>query len=83
MSSARLRLVECRALLGGEYDPMRAVWDEKATLKERRLLLAMAGRVSTEAGRLINRPWCELTGETRAAVVGALRRWREWSDSLA
>lgn len=42
MVSARLRLVECRKVLGGEYDPLRAVWDDYATLKDRRLLLAVA-----------------------------------------
>lgn len=80
--SARLRLVECRKVLGGEYDPMRAAWDERATIKDRRLLLAMAGRVSEQANRLCGRQWCELTGETRAAIVGGLRRWRAWADAL-
>lgn len=59
---------------------MRAAWDERATIKDRRLLLAMAGRVSEQANGLCGRQWGELTGETRAAIVGGLRRWREWSQ---
>lgn len=82
MSTARLRLVECREILGGSYDPMRAIWDERATLKDKRLLLAMAGRVNAEAANLCTKPWESLTGETRAAVHGGLRRWREWADAL-
>ena len=54
--SARLRLVECRAVLGGEYDPMRAAWDERATIKDRRLLLAMAGRDAFA----LRVPWVDL-----------------------
>ena len=51
MSAARLRLVECRSILGGERDPMRAVWDEQATGRDRRLLLMMAGESAAQAGR--------------------------------
>lgn len=65
---------------------MRAAWDERATIKDRRLLLAMAGRVSEQANGLCGRQWGELTGEltgeTRAAIVGGLRRWRAWADAL-
>lgn len=82
MSAARLKLVECRAILGGEYDPMRAVWDEQATAKDRRLLLAMAGHAGSMAGRLSSRAWCDLLPETRAAVVGGLRRWSDWAARL-
>jgi hypothetical protein len=82
MSAARLRLVECREILGGARDPLRAVWDEQATAKDRRLLLAMAGHASSMAGRLAGRAWCDLLPETRAAIAGGLRRWREWSERL-
>lgn len=82
MSTARLRLVECREILGGSYDPMRAIWNEHATLKDKRLLLAMAGRVNTEAANLCTKQWETLTGETRAAVHAGLRRWGEWAATL-
>lgn len=76
------KIAECRAILGGEYSPMRAVWDEQATQKDRSLLLKMAGHAGSMATRLSSRAWCDLLPETRAAVEGGLRRWREWSDRL-
>ena len=80
MSAARL--AECRAILGGEYDPLRAVWDEQATAKDRRLLLAMAGHVGSMASRLSSRAWCDLLPETRVAVAGGLRRFSAWAGRL-
>ena len=82
MSAARLRLVECRAILGGERDPLRAVWDEQATRKDRRLLLAMAGHASSMATRLQSRAWCDLLPETRVGIAGGLKRWSEWAARL-
>jgi hypothetical protein len=82
MSAARLRLVECRAILGGEYDPLRAVWDEQATNKDRRLLLAMAGRVQSEAGRLAGWAWGDLAADCRADIAHGLRRWKAWAERL-
>lgn len=83
MSAARLRLVECRAVLGGVRDPMRAVWEEQATQKDRRLLLAMAGEMAPAAGRLAARGWGDLNPELRARIVGGLRRWSAWAEKLA
>ena len=80
---ARLRLVECRAILGGERDRLRPVWDHQATAKDRRLLLAMAGRSGADCGRLAARAWCDLSPEMRAAIAGGLRRWSEWAGRLA
>lgn len=80
--SAAARLEECRAILGGERDRLRVVWDEQATAKDRRLLLAMAGHAQSMAGRLSSRAWCDLLPETRAAIAGGLRRWREWSERV-
>lgn len=82
MSAARLKLVECRAVLGGVRDPMRAVWDEQATAKDRRLLLAMAGHSGPMAGRLALRAWGDLSAEDRGNVANGLRRWRAWADKL-
>lgn len=81
-SGVHLRLVECRAILGGERDPFRAVWDDQTTVKDRRLLLAMAGRTLTESGRLVGKMWQELPAETRAAIGGGMARWREWAEKL-
>lgn len=83
MSAARLRLVECRAVIGGERDKLRAVWDEQATAKDRRLLLAMAGRVSQADARLAARAWCDLAPELRCDIAGGLRRWSAWAKKLA
>lgn len=82
MSAARLRLVECRAILGGERDEFRVAWDEQATVKDRRLLLAMAGEPAGMAGRLAGRAWCDLSGELRGNIKAGLRRFRAWSERL-
>ena len=82
MSAARLRLVECRAVLGGERDPLRVVWDEQTTAKDRRLLLAMAGRGVAQASRDAGRAWCDLLPETRADIAHGLRRWSAWAERL-
>lgn len=83
LSAARLRLVECREILGGARDPLRAVWDEQATAKDRRLLLAMAGRGSASDARLTGRAWCDLSPELRGDIAGGLRKWRAWSERVA
>lgn len=82
MSAAAVRLAECRAILGGERDKLRVVWDEQATPKDRRLLLAMAGHAASMAARLSSRAWCDLLPETRTAIAGGLRRWSEWAGKL-
>lgn len=82
MSAARLKLVECRGILGGERDRLRPVWDEQATAKDRKLLLLMAGHAGTMAGHLASRAWCDLLPETRTAIAGGLRRWSEWAEKL-
>lgn len=82
MSAARLRLVELRSIIGGEYDPLRAVWDEQATAKDRRLLLAMAGKGLAEVSLFASRAWCDLPGAARAEIAGGLRRWSGWAARL-
>lgn len=82
MSAVRLRLVECRAILGGERDPMRAIWDEQATAKDRRFLMAMGG---LSAGRIAGRSgygWCDLSNDDRVAIVGGLRKFKAWAGKL-
>ena len=76
------RLAECRAVLGGERDKMRAIWDEELSLKERVLLLAMGRRAGPQADSLAERGWCFLPPEVRADVVGGLRRFRAWSERI-
>lgn len=82
MSAARLRLVECRQILGGERDPFRIVWDEQATNKDRRLLLAMAGEPSGAAARLAGRAWCDLSANTRGEIQRGLKRFSAWAERL-
>lgn len=83
MSAARLRLVECRAILGGERDPLRTVWDEQATKKDRRMLLAMAGRRARHMAAWAACAWGDLAAEDRDAIRGALKRFRAWSERVA
>lgn len=80
--SAALRLVECRAVLGGERDPFRVVWDEQTTAKDRRLLLAMAGHSAATAGHLSGRAWCDLKAEVRSEILRGMRRWKAWAEKL-
>lgn len=83
MSGARLRLVECRAILGGERDPFATVWNEQATAKDRRLLLAMAGEPAGLAGRLAGRAWVDLSAEVRGNIKRGLAKFRGWAERLA
>ncbi|KXB31743.1 hypothetical protein AT959_05155 [Dechloromonas denitrificans] len=82
MSAIRLKLVECRAILGGERDPFRVVWDEQATTSDRRVLLAMAGEPAQSAGRLAGRAWCDLRADLRGRVLSALKRFSGWAEKL-
>lgn len=82
MSAARLKLIECRAILGGERDPFRVVWDEQATAKDRRLLLAMAGEPPQAAARLSGRAWVDLRADLRGRVLAGLRRFSSWAERL-
>lgn len=82
MSAVRLRLVECRAILGGERDQFRVVWDDQASTRDRRVLLAMAGEPVQAAGRLAGRAWCDLSAHTRGEVLRGLGRFAAWADKL-
>lgn len=82
MSAARLRLVECRAILGGERDPFRVVWDDQTTARDRRLLLMMAGESQAQAGRHYGYAWCDLSAHTRGEVKRRLAEFSVWADKL-
>lgn len=77
-----VKLAEARAILGGERDRLRAVWDDRAGVKDRRLLLAMAGCTVAQAGLYARLSWCDLRPEVRADVAGGLRRFRAWAEAL-
>ena len=76
-------LAECWQMLAGEYDPLRVVWDEQATQKDRRVLLAMAGCVPSIVGRRIYCAWCDLPVVLRTDIGLALRRYGAWVERLA
>jgi hypothetical protein len=78
-----LKLVECRAIIGGARDPMRAVWDEQTTLKDRRLLLAMAGAGAAESARRSGVAWCDLPADVRGDVVRGLAKFKAWAAKVA
>ncbi len=82
MSAAVVFLAECRAVLGGERDRFRAVWDEKTTPKDRRLLLAMAGCSMTTAARCIGLCWSDLKPELRGEIKRGLARFKGWAELL-
>ncbi len=78
----RLKLVELRAVLGGERDPFGNVWDFQATKKDRALLLMMAGKNSVDAGWLSGRAWADLSAENRGNIQAGLRRFSGWAAKL-
>lgn len=80
--SAALRLVECRAILGGERDEFRVVWDEQATIKDRRLLLAMAGVTPGLASRQAGGAWVDLSPQLRGEIKRGLARFSAWAERL-
>lgn len=82
MSAAHLRLVECRAICGGERDSFRIVWEEQATAKDRRLLLMMAGEPPQSAGRLAGRAWADLSAELRGNIKRGLSKFKAWAERL-
>lgn len=79
---AARRLAECWQILSGEYDPLRVVWDEQATQKDRRVLLAMAGCAPSIVGRRISCAWCDLPAVLRTDIGLALRRYSAWAERL-
>lgn len=80
--TARLHLVECRAILGGERDEFRAVWEEQATHKDRKFLLQMAGEPLQSAGWRAGYAWLDLPVELRAEVKRKLRQFSTWAERL-
>lgn len=80
MSAARA--AECRAILGGERDKFRIVWDEQATQKDRALLLAMAGEPRAMSVRLARRAWVDLSPELRGEIKRGLKKWADWAGKL-
>lgn len=81
MSAARI--VDLFAVINGERDKLRPVWDQQATDKERRLLLAMAGATMAEANAWAGRAWCDLRPEVRGNIAGGLRRFKGWAERVA
>lgn len=81
-SEAAERLAQCRAILGGAHDALRTIWDERASGKDRRLLLAMSGRQGPEWARLASYPWGALPGEVRSEIAAGLRRFKTWAAEL-
>lgn len=76
-------LAECRAVLGGVRDPLRAVWDEQATQRDRRFLLAMSGLPSRELTIYAARSWGDLPNDRRCLIRDGLRRFRAWADRVS
>lgn len=62
-------IAECRAILGGSFDPMRREWDGM-TNDERGFWLGAARLNRLSAGRL----WTELSGDEQCRIKSALYR---------
>ena len=77
------RLAECRAVLGGERSRMREIWDCEANDKQRRVLLAMAGRVQgAQVSLWASSSWVLLPDYLRSEIVCGMRRFRTWADEV-
>lgn len=70
-------------ILQGKHDPMRAVWDEKASHSDRRLLLSMARATASEAALWARRDWVSLPANVRGDVVAGLSRFKEWAARVS
>lgn len=80
---AAARLAEVRAILGGERDSMRAVWDNSASEKDRRVLLLMGGCSNGfEQAHFSGRSWCDLEPDLRSRIRCGLGRFRKWAALL-
>ncbi len=80
---ARQRLAAVRSILGGApHDPLGAVWDIRASEKDRRLLLAMGGASQFEAARWKSAGWSDLPAATRGDIRRGLARFRDWASRL-
>lgn len=79
-SAAVVRLAEVRAILGGVRDPLRAVWDESASDKDRRLLLLLGG-ITNEAQKSLRAgmAWGDLRPEVRSNIRVGLAKFRKWA----
>lgn len=81
--SAVIQLRQCWDALGcGENDPFRAVWDDRASAKDRRLLLSMAGASVTTAAVMVNRSWADLKPAMRGDIKRGLARFKGWAAKL-
>ena len=72
-----LALAQCRAILGGEYDPLRSFWD-RSSERRRRVLLSLAERSSFFAAYA----WRDLPGHVRGPLRGTLRQVRDVLNSM-
>lgn len=82
VQAGRRRLVECRAIIGGEHDAFLLVWDEQASSKDRRVMLTLAGEPPQSAGFYAGYAWRDLSPEMRGRITGAMRRFKTWSERL-
>lgn len=79
-SVAAARLAEARAILGGVRDPLRAMWDDSASDKDRRLLLLLAGCEDIyKWGLLVGCSWGDLKPELRSRIRVGLAKFRRWA----
>lgn len=76
------RLAECRAILGGVSSKLGRVWNVRASVQERRLLLSLSGRRGMVWSRLADLCWQDLPPEVRAQVASGMQRFKAWADEV-
>lgn len=72
-----LALAQCRAILGGQYDPLRPFWD-RSSERRRRMLLSLADRSPYYAVHA----WADLPASIRGPLRGALQQVRDVLNSI-
>jgi len=76
------RLAECLGVLGGVSSRLGRVWNNRASVQDRRLLLALSGRRGMVWSRMADLSWQDLPPEVRAQVAAGMRRFKAWADEV-
>jgi len=81
-SDVAAHLAECRAILGGVSSKLGRIWNDRASVQDRRLLLALSGRRGMVWTRLADLYWQDLPPEVRAQVAAGFKRFKGWADEV-
>jgi len=81
-SDVAAHLAECRAILGGESSKLGRIWNTRASLRDRRLMLVLSGQRARLGSGLADLPWHAVPPDVRSQVVDGMRRFKAWADEV-